>query len=162
MTKKHFEAAAKQIRQMYQLAAEQDRDLGPGTGHDMRHRAAGAEDVFVSVATDADPRFDSVRFRQACRPWTVPLAAVELREVAGPSPRFFKVISSGVMRGDIIAFFPRRVRGDMFYIRSLGGISEWCGNRWWKLDEMTPDWVTEMTEAEVFNYCPAAVIPPKI
>jgi hypothetical protein len=74
-------------------------------------------------------------------------------------PRFFEVISPGYTKGDIIAFFPGRDRGEMFYIRTMG-TSEWCGWGLWHLDEMTPDWVTELTEAQVFNYCPAAVIPP--
>ena len=66
MSKKHFEAAAEMIRGMY-VAANQ-LGLDNEAGRQMQARAAGAEDVWVSVSVDANPRFDSVRFRQACRP----------------------------------------------------------------------------------------------
>lgn len=81
--------------------------------------------------------------------------------------RFFKIIDNeypGIV-GDIIAFFPGQKHGMTFYIR-IDGVSAWesampNGERgFWRLDEMTPDFVVELTEAEVFNYCPAAVIPP--
>ena len=68
MTRKHFEAAAELIRNMRSTAANIRSDLNAGAAaRDLELRAQGAEDVFVSVASDADPRFDSVRFRQACR-----------------------------------------------------------------------------------------------
>lgn len=81
-----------------------------------------------------------------------------------PAARFFRMLAPGATRGDIIAFFPEwDGKGEMFYIRSgPGEISEWCGEkmRWWNLEEMTPGFVEEMTEAEVLSYCPAATVPP--
>jgi len=68
MTIKHFEAAAELIRGMRASAAAMRRDLNDETtARSLELRADGAEDVFVSVASEANPRFDSVRFRQACR-----------------------------------------------------------------------------------------------
>lgn len=64
MSIKHFEAAAAEIRGMYLAAAR----LPGAAGEAMKHRAQGAEDSWVSIASQFNPRFDSVRFRQACRP----------------------------------------------------------------------------------------------
>lgn len=91
--------------------------------------------------------------------WTYGFATKNSVYQTSNCARFFKVLSDGATKGDIIAFFPGWDKGEMFYIR-VNDVSEWCGTRWWLLSEMTPDWVVEMTEAEVFNYCPAAVIPP--
>lgn len=79
--------------------------------------------------------------------------------------RFFKVIdddpSLRSIRGDIITFFPGQEKGELYYIRQCPSESAWSGDRWWRLDEMTPDFVVEMTEKEVKRYCPAAAaIPP--
>lgn len=67
MSKKHFEAAAAEIKALYQAALARE-SLAAGSGHALRNRAQGAEDVWVSIASRFNDRFDSVRFRQACRP----------------------------------------------------------------------------------------------
>jgi len=69
MSKKHFEAAAEEIRNMYLTARAQEAAcIVGGAGRDMLNRAQGAEDLFVSIASQFNDRFDSVLFRQACRP----------------------------------------------------------------------------------------------
>jgi hypothetical protein len=67
MSRKHFEAAAAEIKAMYVKAASQEA-LSLGYGVQMQHRAEGAEDLFVSIASQFNPRFDASGFRQACRP----------------------------------------------------------------------------------------------
>lgn len=67
MSRQHFEAAAKEIRAIYVTAHAQEA-ASPGWGLELLKRAQGAEDVFVSIASQFNPRFDAVRFRQACRP----------------------------------------------------------------------------------------------
>jgi len=66
MSKKHFEAAAKHIRNLHECAKAQ-RSAGLPADH-LESRAAGAEDVCLEIFREANPRFDSVRFIEACRP----------------------------------------------------------------------------------------------
>lgn len=70
MSRKHFEAAAAEIKALYQAALphESDTPTISAMKSNFLHRAQGAEDVWVSIASQFNPRFDSVRFRQACRP----------------------------------------------------------------------------------------------
>ena len=69
MSRKHFEAAAALIREMKNTANAMRRDLKDEvTARSPELRAQGAEDVFVAVAQDANPRFDAFRFRRACLP----------------------------------------------------------------------------------------------
>lgn len=65
MSKKHFEAAAAEIRG-WRIAANMYPE--GEARKQIVDRANGAEDSWVSIASQFNDRFDSVRFRQACRP----------------------------------------------------------------------------------------------
>ena len=55
MTKKHFESAAAAIRNI--LASNMT---------DKRSQAEGAAAVIITIASECNPRFDSIRFLTAC------------------------------------------------------------------------------------------------
>ena len=59
MSKKHFEAAAAKIRGMME---ESQVTLD----NQLRQRALAAAEVFASVASEFNPRFDRARFFTAC------------------------------------------------------------------------------------------------
>lgn len=72
MSKKHFEAAAEYIRGLHVAARSLRSVVGSEDNQrsaaNLEARAAGAEDVCLKIFGDANPRFDSCRFIEACRP----------------------------------------------------------------------------------------------
>jgi hypothetical protein len=65
MSRKHFEAAAKLIRNLREQAHNL-RQSNPELAMRLDHQAYGATEVFIAVAMDANPRFERARFEAAC------------------------------------------------------------------------------------------------
>ena len=68
MTKKHFIEFAKQIRAMRQDAAAALADGSPTTSEKYADAASASEALVILVASQFNPRFDTNRFREACKP----------------------------------------------------------------------------------------------
>lgn len=67
MSKKHFEAAAAEIRKLHVAARSFRADGDEAAANRCETRAAGAEDVCLVLFGEGNPRFDSCRFIEACR-----------------------------------------------------------------------------------------------